>query len=180
MNKLYLGKWNTLILALAISIQSCAPFRALPEPINKSYEIAGIYSNDCNRTDARREKKLWELIEPKYNNITEEDLFVFLEIENDKRLKAYLINKNDTIREKQIRGKFKDDQCFYTRRTFYIVPILPILWWFRNEQDRICLSCEQLVFENTYNTGGVAIIMAGGSSGNYIWKFKKLTNKGTK
>jgi hypothetical protein len=173
MNKPHLGNWIALIFAFAISIQSCAPFRTLPEPINKSLEIAGIYSNDCDSTDAWTEKTLWELIEPKYN-MKEEGLLVLLDIENDKRLKANLISKNDTIREKLIKGRFRDDQCFYTRRLFYIVPILPILWWYRNEQNRICLTCDQLVFENTYNTGGAAIIMAGGSSRNYIWKFKKL------
>lgn len=179
MNKLYLGKWNTLIFMLAISLHSCAPFRDLPKPINKSHEMTGIYSDDCTDTDIQYMNKLWNLLEPKYKK-SAEGQFVFLKIENDKQLKAYLISENDTIREKQIKGKFKDDQCFYTRRIFYIVPIFPLLWWYRNEHDRICLSCEHLIFENAYNQGGMAIIIANGTKGNDIRKFKKLTNKGPK
>ncbi len=101
-------------------------------------------------------------------------MIVRLELTKENKLKAFLIKDGKTISEKLIKGKFKKDNCYYTKRVFYVVPILPILWCFKNEQERIYLTDSTLIYESTYNYGGAVIIMAGGNSGNYKWMFTKI------
>lgn len=160
-----------LILIMLIN-QSCASFKQLPNNIENSAQIIGTYNNDCDSTDHWTDLKLWKLIDSK-SSIEEDSFKVRIEISEKNQLIAYLISDSTTISEKLIKGKFKEDNCYYTKRVFYIVPIFPLLWWYVNRQDRIYVIEETLIYENTHNTGGVVIFMAGGNYGNYNWMFKK-------
>jgi hypothetical protein len=161
-----------IITFIAIIVHGCAPFATLPKTAVKSSEIVGIYSNDCDTTNSWKKNKLWELIDPKYIS-GEDSLFVKFEITPNNRIKAHLIKDNKILAEKTIKAKLKKDQCYYTRRVFYVVPILPVLWWYSNRQDRIYKIDDTLVFENSFNRGGVIVIMAGGNKGGFIWHYKK-------
>ena len=82
----------------------------------------------------------------------------------------------ENIGIKLLKGEFCSDECFYTRRVFYIVPILPILWWYEDSQKRIYRIDDELVIETIYSGGGAMIIMANGDTYNNIWRFKQIKN----
>jgi len=160
-------------LVILFSIQSCAPFGTLPQKTDRENKIMGVYSNDCDSTSNRYLKqRLWEKIDLK-NSIDKDSLLVRFEITEDMKLKAQLLNDKELLQEKIIKGKFKEDGCFYTRRQFYIIPILPILFAYSNKQKRIYLIDNSLVFEMTYNSGGAVIIMASGNSDSNKWFYTK-------
>ena len=96
---------------------NCASFRELPISTKESSEIIGVFSNDCYSSDSNSNRNLWWFIEPKYKT-DEKNLKVKLELNNKSKLKAYLIRENKIVREKVIKGKFKDNKCYYTRRVF--------------------------------------------------------------
>lgn len=89
-------------------------------------------------------------------------------------LKAILMTRDSVFVEKTIKGKFKDDGCYYTRRQFYVIPLLPILWAFSNYQQRIYSLDGALGYEVTSNSGGAVIIMASGNKYNQSYKFKSF------
>ena len=165
-----------MTLLLALAIQSCATFSSLPASVEKSTEIVGVYSNDCDSTDSFGKRKLWQLIDYK-DSIEEDNLIVRFEVTENHTLNAFLFRDNEVIAEKLINGKFKKDNCYYTRRDFYFVPILPILWWYSDDRERIYFSNESLIFEETYSTGGILIIMASGHNGNHKSMFNKVEEK---
>lgn len=174
MRKIFYLKWVVVMLVVASPfIQSCAPFKTLQKKPESISSVIGTYKNDCDSTDSWREKKLWQLIDPKYS--TEKDsLLVRFEITNRNKLKAFLIDDSVTIAEKIIKGKFKEDNCYYTKRVFYVVPVLPVFFLYENNQDRILTSGNYLVYETTFNSAGAFIIMAGGNKGNYQWLYKRI------
>ena len=174
MRKTFYLKWFVVFLILASPfIQSCAPFKTLQKSPESTSSILGTYSNDCDSTDSWQEQKLWQLINPK-NPIEKDSLFVRLEITDKNQLKASLIDDSLTIDEKIIKGKFKEDNCYYTKRVFYVVPVLPILWFYENHQDRMFTIGTSLVFETTYNSAAAFIIMASGNNGDYQWRYKRI------
>ena len=162
-----------IVIFIAIISQSCAPFSSLPKTMKESRNIKGIYLNDCRTDSAQRSRTLWSLVDYK-SEVKRDGLTVKFEIIEDEMLKAYLMTRDSVLVEKIIKGKFNEDGCFYSRRQFYIIPILPILFLYSNYQKRIYSIEGSLVFEVTYNQGGAVIIMAGGDKFNYIYEFEKL------
>ncbi len=168
----YLKFRTVIILLLATAFnQSCAPFSTLCKTVDESSKIEGLYYNDCH-TDTIYPRRLWALIDYKHE-VKEDSLLVKMEIISDIMLKAQLIRKDDILVEKIFKGEFKEDNCFYTRRRFWILPILPIIWAFSNEQERFYRIEDDLILERTSNSGGVMIFMAGGNSYNDVWEYKK-------
>lgn len=108
------------------------------------------------------------------NEVQTDSISVRLDIIDTKSIKVSFLDKNKLIKEKVIKGKTKEDKCFYTRRRFYIIPILPVLWFFSNEQKRIYRLDNTLVVEVTSNSGGAVIIMAGGNKSDDVWRFNYL------
>lgn len=192
---------NGLFLCLiCLVVQSCTTYSVLPKNIRNHSEIKGVYSNvseidtlkntgqtidgvfylwweiDSLKHKAYRTETIWHMSDRK-REMKADSITVKIEIISSKRLKFSFLKNNEVIGTKLFKGKFKKDECFYTRRRFYVVPILPVLWWYENSQKRIYMKDNELIIETTYNTGGVAIIIAGGSNHNEIWKFKKIENK---
>lgn len=158
-----------------MTFSQCAPFKPLPAGVKSYNEILGLYNNTCDSSDNWYKQNLW-------------DNFIYIEkldstgliVELDTNLKGKLIIqliKDDTVLyNAQVKGKFKDDNCYYTKRKFYIIPIFPLLFGFSNIQHRIYKIGDYLFFEKTYNRGGAVIIMAGGDRGNYYWRYKEEKN----
>ena len=169
-------KTGILLCSNFLFFQSCTTYSLLPENISNYSEIKGIYSNNSkvDTTSAWREARIWQLLDYK-REIREDSLFVKIDIIDTKSLKIMFLRNDEKIGEKQIKGKFRDDNCFYTRRKFYIIPILPILWGYSNEQKRIYRVDDLLAIETTYNYGGVFIIMAGGDKSNRVRLFERKT-----
>ena len=184
---------------ICLVVQSCTTYSVLPKNIRNHSDIEGVYSNvseidtmknigqridgvfhlwwevDSLKHKAYRTVTIWNMFDRK-REIKADSINVKIEIVNSKRLKFSFLKDDETIGTKLLKGKFEKDNCFYTRRRFYVVPILPVLWWYENSQERIYRVDKELVIETVYSTGGAAIIMAGGSDHNKIWKFKQMEN----
>ena len=179
-------------------LQSCSTtYRLLPENIRNRSDIEGVYSNeskidtlknigqtidgvfhlwweiDSLKHKAFHTKTIWNMFDRK-REIMLDDINVKIEIVNSKRLKFSFFENDKCIGVKLLKGKFKKDECFYTRRRLYIVPILPMLWWYENGQERIFRVDDDLIIETTYSFSVAVIIMASGNDENKIWKFKQI------
>ncbi|MEO7991513.1 MAG: hypothetical protein ABI663_18315 [Chryseolinea sp.] len=164
-----------VIVLLTLFFQSCQPFKELPKAISPKTEIIGLYSNDCDSIDNKysTKKQLWQTVDKKFN-AEKAGLEVKILMTKNNKLFVQLIDNDSVISEKIIKGQYKNDECYYKRRFFYVVPILPILWWFGNRQTRIYLNQDYLILEEKYDTGGVAIIMAGGNTTTTNRLYKKV------
>lgn len=160
-----------MVLSLPVILfGSCITYNVLPKNVSEKSNIVGIYLNNSNNKDNTR---IWQLLDYKHE-IKEDSITAKIEIINKKTLCFTFLKENEILGKKLIKGKFNDDNCFYRRKIFYIIPILPILWGYSNEQTRIYLINDELVIEKTFNYGGAFIFMAGGDKGNRIYKFKRL------
>lgn len=165
----YINKF--LLLFVLFSLSGCASFSPLPGDFKTSNDINGIYHNDpC--INPFGDYKLWALIQNK-RNVQKDSLYVCLTLTENNRLHAKLLDDTTTIAEKILKIKIKEDSCYYTKRIFYIVPILPILWFYSNEQKRFAIGDNSIILERTSNSGGAVIFMAGGNSYNDAWEYEK-------
>ena len=175
---------NGLFLCLiCLVLQSCittATYSVLPKNIHNHSEIEGIYSNiseiDTLTHKAYRTETIWNIFDRK-NEIKSDSIIVKIEIVNSKSLKFSFFKAGENIGTKLLKGGLARDECFYTLRRFYFVPILPLLWWYEDSQERIYRIDNELIIETIYSGGGVCIIMAGGNDYNRIWKFKRIENE---
>ncbi len=160
---------------LTLFFQSCSPFKEVTKTINPKTEIIGLYSNDCDSIDNKysAKKQLWQTVDKKFI-AKKVGLEVKIHLTKNTKLFVQLIDNDSVISEKIIKGHYKDDECYYKRRFFYVVPILPILWWFENRQTRIYLNQDYLVLEEKYDTGGAVILMAGGNTTTTNRFYKKI------
>ena len=158
-----------------IFLKSCSPFKEVTNTISNRTEIFGAYENDCDSVDNEYASKnqLWQTIDKNYIAGKTGLLVTIQETQNNKLL-AQLIDGDSLINEKIIKGHFKDDKCYYKRRFFYVVPILPILWWFENRQVRLYRKNDYLVSEEKFDTGGTVVIMAGGNTTNTNRLYKRI------
>ncbi len=169
-----------LVLSLIFFVaQSCTTYSVLPKNISNHSSIEGVYSN-MSETDSERTysytRSLWSVIDHK-REIKADSISVKVEIINSKELKFSFFRDDEIVGIKWLKGKFKEDECFYTRRVFYVIPILPILWGYGNFQKRIYRVDNELIIEMVGNHGGVAIIMAGGDKYDDILSFKQIDNE---
>ncbi len=164
-----------VIVVLTLIFHGCSPFKDVTGTISQRTEIFGIYSNDCDSADKKyaSKKQLWQTIDKKYIAEKHGLSVKITEAKNDK-LFAQPFEGDSVICERNIKGHFKDDQCYYKRRFFYVVPILPILWWFENNETRLYRIKNYLVSEEKNDTGGAVIIMAGGNTTNINRFYKKI------
>jgi hypothetical protein len=153
------------------SINKSLPFSTLPQEFTITNKIDGIYCNNPI-VNPFGNIKLWDFLNPK-SNVEGENLYVSLNLKENNILHAKLLNDTLVISEKFINIVKKEDNCYYTKRDFYIVPILPILWWYSNSQKRLIFGENSLIVERSYSGGGVFLIMAGGDDINDSWEYEK-------
>jgi len=161
----------SLILLFGCSINRTLPFSTLPQEFTITNEIDGIYCNDPI-VNPFGNLKLWDFLNPKCN-FEGENLYVSLKLKENDILHVKLLNDTLIVSEKLINLEKKEDNCYYTKRNFYIVPILPILWWYSNTQKRLIFGENSLIVERSYSGGGVFLIMAGGNDINDSWEYEK-------
>ena len=191
---------NVFFCLICLVVQSCTTYSVLPKNIRTHSDIESVYSNvseidtlknigqridgvfyrwweiDSLKHKAYRTVTIWNMLDKK-REIKADSINVKIEIVNSKRLKFLFLKNDEIIGTRLLKGKFMEDECFYTRRRFYVVPILPVLWWYENSQKRIYIVDNELVIETTYSSGGAVIIMASGSDYNKIWRFKQREKK---
>ena len=165
---------NGLYLFLTcLVLQSCTAYSVLPKNMSNRSAIEGIYSNKSEAGDMQR--SFWGLVENNYKREIKKDrISVKVEIVNPKLLKFSFLENNVIIGTKQLKGKFQEDECFYTRRSFIVIPLIPIVFGWANFQERIYRVEEALIIEITGNHGGVAFFFASGDKYNDIWRFKQI------
>jgi hypothetical protein len=159
-----------LLSLFTMLFSSCISYNILPENVSEKSNIVGFYLNDSND---KYNTRIWQVLDYK-REIKEDSITVRVEILNEKTLSFTFLKDNEVIGKKLVKGKFKDDNCFYKRRVFYVIPIAPILWGFSNDQTRIYFANNELVIENAFNHGGVFIFMASGDKGNRVYRFKRI------
>ncbi len=192
---------NVLFFVLIVlATQSCTTYSVLPQNVSNRSSIEGVYSNltevdtfkiidtttivgtslwvnEIYRQAELRKSanSLWRELD--FNNeIKTDNISVKVEIVNSKTLQFSFIKNNEIIGTKKLKGKFKEDECFYTRRQFLIIPLFPLVVGYYNYQDRIYVVDNELVIETVGNQGGACFFFAGGDSYNDIYKFKQLDN----
>lgn len=157
-------------VGIVIQLQHCASFTPLPAAVSKPLAVAGLYSNDQDSVQGCDDRKLWSFIDKKYKS-TEANLYVRFELTGENKIKAQLRRQNETLSEKTIRGGFKGDNAYYTRKVFYFIPVLPILWGYNHEKYRLYRLDDILVYEYAYDHGGAFIIWASGNKGDCKWYY---------
>ena len=77
---------------------------------------------------------------------------------------------------KRLKGKFKNDRCFYPRRTFWVIPLFPLLFGYEHERRRIYRADDELIIEIAENGAGGSILYAFLRHGkvNNIIRFKQI------
>jgi hypothetical protein len=175
-----------------LALQSCTTYRVLPKNISHHSSIEGVYSNistpdtsELNLLNRLPEyqfctenvyrispRRLWDMFDHKA--IKADGISVKVEIAGSKALIFSFIMHDEVIGAKRFKGKFKTDECFYTRRRFMIFPLFPIVVGWLNYQERFYRVDNELIVEMVGNQGGVAIFFASGDVYNDIWKFKRL------
>jgi hypothetical protein len=78
-----------------------------------------------------------------------------------------------TIAENYIEIERKGDGCFYTKRNVHLIPILPILYFYSNNQNRLIIGENSLIIERSGIGEAAVIIMAGGNEVNDSWEYEK-------
>jgi hypothetical protein len=137
--------------------------------------ITGVYDNESILSPFGNQD-LWHCIKRR-SKIENDNHLVYLHFEN-KSIKAQLIKDNIIVDKKKLKGTLTDS-CFYVKKKYLIVPILPILWFYDNQQIRISARDSSLVVDEFTENGGVAIIMAGGNDWNITYEYVRINEKDT-
>ena len=160
-----------LIVTMMLFISSCTSYSSLPYGYKTQNSIDGFYHNDpCINPFGNY--KLWDLVHKK-SSLDKDSLMVGFKRLGDNKMQAKLYDGEKVVAEKVMKIKIKEDSCYYKKRKFYIIPILPILFGFSNSQNRFVVGEESLLVERTMNSGGVVIFMASGSKTNDSWEYIK-------
>ena len=119
---------------------------------------------------------LWHCIKRR-SKIEDENHLVYLHLEK-KKIQDQLVKDNVIVDDKKLKGTLTDS-CFLAKKKYLIIPILPILWGYNNQQIRISARDSSLVVDEFTENGGVAIIMAGGDDWNKTFEYERINEKDT-
>ena len=136
--------------------------------ISPGFAIEGVYSNHKSDYTARyiwgRAVFKWKYYHPE----NADDITVKVEILNPKLLEFSFYKSDEYFGMKRLKGKFKNDSCFYSRRTFSIIPLFPLLFGYENEQKRVYHVDDELIIEITGSDGGGSIFWIGSKEKKFI------------
>ena len=159
------------VVLLSLSLVQCKSiFYTLPNDIADSKSISGIYENESVLSPFGN-KDLWRCI-MRRSNIKNDSHIVYLHFEK-KSLHAQLRKGDTIIARKKIKGTLTDS-CFLARKKYFIVPILPLLWFYNNQQVRISARDGCLLIDEHVENGGAFFIMAGGDYENKTYEYKRI------
>lgn len=152
--------------------QNCASFSVLPENIESPSLIEGTYLNNTV-LNPFGDTTLWSVLDREKKSYTDSSI-VLLKFNKNGVLFAQLVDNKKVAAQIKIKGKLKKDSCYYPKRRCFIVPILPILWYFSDDRTRIYSLKKSIVIERAGSGGGVFLVMAGGSEYNDAWEYKRI------
>lgn len=167
---------NSIIHLLTFSVislffvQCKSTFYCLPNNIVDSKKISGIYENESILSPFGNQD-LWHCIKRR-SKIENNSYLVYLHLEKETLL-AQLVKDNKVVDQMKIEGTLTDS-CFIVKKRYLIVPILPVLWFYNNQQIRISARENSLIIDEFSENGGVAIIMAGGNESNRTYEYNGI------
>lgn len=167
--------YSAIILVSVTFIQCKSYFYCLPNNIIDSKNVSGIYENGPILSPFGNQD-LWHCIDRR-SKIKNDNHFVYLHFEKN-ILYARLIKENELVDQKKIKGALTDS-CFLAKKKHLFIPILPILWFYNNQQIRISARDSSLIIDEFTENGGAAIIMAGGDDWNKSYEYKRINKKDT-
>lgn len=167
--------YSSIILISLTFIQCKSYFYCLPNNIIDSKNVSGMYEN-APILSPFGNQDLWHCIDRR-SKIENDSHLVYLHIEKNILL-ARLIKGNEIVDQKKIKGTLSDS-CFLAKKKYLFVPILPILWFYDNQQIRISARDSSLIIDEFIENGGAAIIMAGGNDWNRSYEYKRINKKNT-
>jgi len=157
-----------------IFIQCKSTFYCMPNNVD-SKSISGVYENK-SVLSPYGSQDLWHCIKRR-SKIEDENHLVYLHLEK-KKIQDQLVKDNVIVDDKKLKGTLTDS-CFLAKKKYLIIPILPILWGYNNQQIRISARDSSLVVDEFTENGGVAIIMAGGDDWNKTFEYERINEKDT-
>jgi len=157
---------QVLRLLVVVFTTSCASLSPLPEGFEGTSSINGLYQNDPI-PDSPVHKKISELVyfkkrvpKKQFKAYTRNDsLLVGFSLTEENRLHAWLLNSDSMIGEKDFKVKRKDDGCYYTRTSVYIIPLFPILVLIGSDRTRFAFTGNSLVLEYAISMSGAAFVI---------------------
>ena len=164
-----------ILLISLIFIQCKSTFYCLPNNIVDSENLSGVYENESILSPFGNQD-LWHCIKRR-SKIENDSHLVYLHLEKN-AIQAQLVKDNVIVDEKKLKGTLSDS-CFLAKKKYLIVPILPILWFYDNQQIRISARDSSLIVDEFTENGGAAIIMAGGDDWNKTYEYKRINDKDT-
>ena len=178
-NKIHV-KYGIILVLISLLVQSCATYGVLPNNINHHSYIEGIYSN----TSVSGTRSLWDLIGGSHEIKADSTVAkIKIEIIDATTLKITFLENDENIGEKLLKGKFKENECFYVKKESSVVPLFPIIWAYSDVKKRIYQIDNELVIEEAESGGAFLFFLdeddeesGGHSSSNINYKFKRLDN----
>ena len=163
-----------LVVLISINFIRCkSTFYTQADKIINAKNLTGVYENQSILSPFGN-KDLWHCIK-RNSKIKNNDHLVYLELKKNK-IYAKLIKNNAIVEKAKIKGTLTDT-CFIARKKFFIVPILPILFFYKNQKIRISARDSSLIIDEYAENGGALIIMAAGSNRTTSYEYKKISNK---
>lgn len=163
----------TILIISLIFIQCKSTFYCLPNNIVDSKNISGVYENESILSPFGNQD-LWHCIDRR-SKIKNDSHVIYLHL-GKQTLQAILVKENEIVDQKKIKGTLTDS-CFLAEKKYLIVPILPILWFYDNQQIRISVRDSSLIVDEYTENGGAAIFMAGGNDWTKTYEFRRMNEK---
>ncbi|MBI9056004.1 MAG: hypothetical protein JEY96_19440 [Bacteroidales bacterium] len=145
----------------------------MPNNVVNSKNISGVYKNESILSPFGNQD-LWHCLK-RWSRIENDNHLVYLSL-HKRTIQAQLIKDNVIVDQKKIRGTLTDS-CFVVNKKYLIIPILPILWGYNNQQIRISVRDSSLIVDEFTEDGGVMIIMAGGDDRNRTYEYVMINEK---
>ncbi len=171
----HLIKYLVLLLVCITFIQCKSYFNCLPNNILASDSISGTYKNSALLSPFGT-NDLWHCLNRR-SKIKNEGHYVRLTVLKN-TLHVQLINGEKIVEENKLKG-ILTDSCFIVRKKYMIVPILPVLWFYDNQQIRISARNNSLLVDEFTENGGLAIIWAGGDNWKNTYEYRKINKNET-
>lgn len=164
------------IIAFVLILQSCATLDKTSVPnsvpiITDSIEVNGQYSNWSSDSTSI----LWnsfKIYNKQHKNYKE--LHVEIEFVSDKRLYIKLFDQEgNVIGEKKLKGKIEENS-FYGRRKFFIIPFFPIYSEYENYRYRISFIHDSMIIDTSRDYWGFATFAGGSGSTKRRSTFRRI------
>ncbi len=164
-----------VLLISLVFIQCKSTFYCLPNNIVDAENLSGVYENESILSPFGNQD-LWHCIKRR-SKIENDSHLVYLQIEK-KAILAHLVKGGVIVEKEKLKGTLTDS-CFLAKKKYLIIPILPILWGYNNQQIRVSARDSSLVIDEYTENGGVAIFMAGGDDRNETYEYRRINDMDT-